>query len=204
MSRSPTAPLQALLALAISSAAAAVADRPQTDPARPVSVSFAERMIWAMHPTDALQALLAGNILLIAELIKDCAKPRPSTTERDARAMRAEVLALTRALHTGIGKLERMQAHAAKDAAEGEIDQAPVPEPAASSESRVTEVETPSDAQSTPAAEYDPKQTLAAQCAGETREAVEQRVAAWIQRRIEGGETAPRPPGGGPAVSRPR
>jgi len=195
-------PLQALLALAITSAAAAVADRPQTEPARPVSAHFAERMIWAMNPTDALQALLAGNILLIAELIKDCAKPRPSTTERDARAMRAEVLALTRALHTGIGKLERMQAHAAKDAAEGEMAQAPAP--AVSSEPRGPAVAAPLEASPTVPAEFDPKRTLAEQCVGQPRAAMEQRVAAWIQRRAEDGETAPRSSHGGPGPQAPR
>ena len=185
MSQDPATTLHGLLGIAITAAAGAVAHRPQTAPAREVSATYAERMIWAMAPGDALQALLAGNILLIAELIKDCAKPRPETTDRDARALRSEVLALTRAMHTGIGKLERMQARAAKDAPDMPMVQAPVPEPAAMPE--------PFSAPPS-AAVYDPGQTLAGQCAGAPREVVEKRVADWLQRRIERGETAPRPP----------
>ena len=188
MSSDSFATLESLTAHTVRSAAEAVVNRPQTNLDRPVPLAYALGMILAMRPDDPIQALLAGNILLIAELIKDCAKPRPSTTERDARAMRAEVLALTRALHTGIGKLERMRTHAAKEAAHAETEV-----PAVRPEPPVPPAEPHLAPQPGPPAQYDPKRTLAEQCAGQPREAMEQRVTGWLQRRIEGGETAPRP-----------
>jgi len=127
-----------------------------------------------------VRAQFIENVLgqFIAELIKDAVKPRPTTTERDVRALRAEVLALTRALHTGLGKLERMQTRAAKDAevSETEVQAGP---PSAHPEPASPEPEVP-PALAAPAAS-----TAAAVPAAQPREAVEQRAAAWIQRRTD-------------------
>ena len=127
---------EVLISRVASDMARVIAGRPQ-DPAtrRDVPAPLVMAMISALSPGDFPQAMLAAQVIMLQEMLKDCIAPSSvEATAESARAARKEVLAMNRALNMNLTRLDKYKAKARAEAVKAEKEAAKQPEQTAAPE----------------------------------------------------------------------